>query len=256
VADDITPSQQGRNVVPPFDNAYLAAAINEPAPDLARIKQMIIDAYASQTGITAPDLRAVARWFSKICELRNAHCRGTICVEHTVVRYIMSSNTAIKVQHLMQRKCQQCVIYEEVPFILFFIRIPPTSHQSNDTEIKKAFRLAMREELERKAFDFSDFYDARLCVAVTFVMANGKTKNDVDNLAKNLLDALQGFAYRNDQQIDHLDLMRVNSGTTETFIAVRIATTNIGGLSDVINPEFPFSWIGPGPVDLSKYLEP
>jgi len=113
----------------------------------------------------------------------------------------------------------------------------------------------MREELERKAFDFSDFYDARLCVALTFVMADGKTKSDLENLSKNLLDALQGFAYRNDKQIDHLDLLRIHSHCAETFIAVRIAATDIDGAQDVIDAEFPLAWIGPPPVDLSKYLE-
>jgi Holliday junction resolvase RusA-like endonuclease len=254
MTSDVGPDSQRTTLPPPFSNAEFIQAINEPTPNLVLVREMIIDAYAAQAGVTNPDLRDVARWFSDVCELRNSRCRGTICVEHTVVRYIMSSNITIKMQHLMQRKCQQCVIYEKVPFIFFFLRISPSSHQSNTTEMRRAFRLAIQEDLERKGFDFSDFYNSRLCVALTFVMANGKTKNDVDNLAKNLLDALQGFAYRNDQQIDHLDLLRVNSGTEETFVAIRMAVTDIGEMVDVINPEFPLAWIGSGPVDLARFL--
>ena len=89
-------------------------------------------------------------------------------------------------------------------------------------------------------------------MAITFVIADGRTKNDVDNLAKNLLDVLQGFAYQNDEQIEHLDLMRINSHSTETFMAIRIAVADLNGLRDVINPEFRLGWIGPPPVDMAK----
>ena len=82
---------------------------------------------------------------------------------------------------------------------------------------------------------------------------------DVDNMAKPLLDALQGYAYANDRQIDHLDAIRLNSGSDdEAFIGVRIAVTGIAENSDVIWPEFDVKWIktrGIAPIELTPYLE-
>jgi hypothetical protein len=81
---------------------------------------------------------------------------------------------------------------------------------------------------------------------------------DVDNMAKPLLDALQGYAYHNDRQIDHLDTIRLNSGSEdEAYIGVRIARTRIAANEDVIWPEFNVTWVkrpGIGSIDLTPYL--
>jgi hypothetical protein len=70
----------------------------------------------------------------------------------------------------------------------------------------------------------------------TFVVADGRRPADVDNLASNLLDALQSFADDNDRRIDHLDLVRLRSRSTEEFMTVRMACTDIDGVRDVISP--------------------
>jgi hypothetical protein len=77
-------------------------------------------------------------------------------------------------------------------------------------------------------YNFTQFYNERLCVAVTYVLRTGIKAADVDNMAKPLLDALQDYAYENDRQIDHLDTVRLNSGSgDEAYIGVRIALTRI-----------------------------
>ena len=89
------------------------------------------------------------------------------------------------------------------------------------------------------------------------VRHGGRPENpDIDNLAKNLLDVLQGFAYDNDRQVDHLDLVRLHSRSTEAFMTVRIARTDIDGVRDVISPTFPVEWVtSTSMTDVSAYLE-
>jgi len=48
----------------------------------------------------------------------------------------------------------------------------------------------------------------RLAVEIVFVCKN-RRKRDVDNMAKLVLDALNGVAYVDDDQIDHLFVQRV-----------------------------------------------
>ena len=93
--------------------------------------------------------------------------------------------------------------------------------------MREAFKRAITADLERKHFDFSEFAQQTAMRRLTFVVADGRRTADVDNLAKNLLDALQGFAYDNDRQVDHLDLVRLRSRSTEEFMTVRIACTDM-----------------------------
>ena len=144
--------------------------------------------------------------------------------------------------------------FQSVDVICFILKTTPVSRQVGT---HKAFKQAVQNYLVRVDHDFSDFYEARLCVAVTFVIGRGRRLADLDNLAKTLLDALQGFAYANDRQVEHLDLMRMGSLGDDSFIGIRIATTKIASNVDVVNPEFDVRWVptmGVGPIDLTPYL--
>ena len=124
---------------------------------------------------------------------------------------------------------------------------------------KTAFKLAVKDYLARVNFDFTDFYYERLCVAILFVMRRKSQTTDVDNMAKPLLDALEGYAYANDRQVDHLDAIRLNSGSDdEAYIGVRIAVTGIAENAEVVWPEFAAQWVksrGIAPIDLTPYLK-
>ena len=65
--------------------------------------------------------------------------------------------------------------------------------------------------------------EARLGVSLQFVCANRRRK-DLDNMAKLVLDALNGVAYDDDSQIDRLDMERV---FTRFEPATRIAVWRI-----------------------------
>lgn len=223
-------------------------AISEDHPDLEAIREAIIEAYVTVTGTPNPSLDSVSAWFEEVCRAYDQRVRGGISVERPILRRVMSSNITRKTEHLMVRPCRQCDMYSQVQYIMFLLKIRPKTHQSSSKAQRRTFKEAIRADLKRKDFDFSDFTTERLCVAITFVIADGRRPSDVDNLAKNLLDALQEFAYKNDRQIDHLDLLKLKSRSAEEFIRVRIACTDIDDVRDVINPTFPVQWLSSPPT--------
>lgn len=230
-------------------------AVSRDHPGLEPIRETVIQAYMTATDISNPDLRSVGVWFAEVCRSYDQRVAGGISVDRPILRRVMSSGISRKVEHLMARPCRQCDMYSQVPYIRFFLRMPPSSHQANDTEKRRAFKMAIAADLGHKNFDFSDFTTARLCVAITFVVANGRPRSDVDNLAKNLLDGLQDFAYENDRQIDHLDLLRMRSRSVEEFINIRLACTDVDDIRDVISPTFPVQWVTSLPMtDPTIYL--
>jgi len=240
----------GRQLV---GNESLWEALRADLPDFDFIKDLVTQAYVAEIGDENADAETIA-WWLRHAVLDNPKFDG-LCVERTVLRYVMHPDLAAKFWHLMQRKCQQCSKYQKFKTIIFTLHTPPMSRQ---VPSHAAFKSAVRDYLGRVQHDFTNFFNARLCVSITFILAGPSKKPDVDNLAKNLLDALEGYAYRNDEQIDHLDLLRVSSGGKDSFMTVQIAGTDIGSNLDVIRPEFDVHWQGSGvgPIDLTPYAAP
>jgi Holliday junction resolvase RusA-like endonuclease len=247
-AEPDSPSRIGDALV---GNPALQEALNAAVPDFTSIKRLVEEAYAAETG-RAIDARDVASWIRHAAQ-DNPKFDGLVTSRLTP-RHVMYADAAAKLQFLARRPCSLCLPYQRVNFIQFTLRTPPVSRQ---VERSMPFKRAVENYLSRVKYDFTDFFDARLCVAITFALgARGQTP-DLDNLAKVLLDALQGYAYRNDRQIDHLDLVRTKTGNDDSFIGIRIAVTGISGNSDTILPEFDVYWAsraGVGPIDLSPYL--
>ena len=219
------------------------AAISEDHPDLEAIRETVIQAYSAETGIPEPDLERVSSWFEHVCRAYDSRVQGGICTERPILRRVMSSTIARKAEHLMARPCRQCDMYSEVDYILFFLKIRPKTHQSSNRAQRRLFKQDIAADLRRKNFDFSDFTTQRLCVSITFFIAEGRRLSDVDNLSKNLLDALESFAYKNDRQIDHLDLLRLRSYSSDEFFRIRISCTDIDDVRDVISPTFNVRWL-------------
>jgi Holliday junction resolvase RusA-like endonuclease len=240
----------GRELV---NNKPLWEALGANIPDFDLIRDLVKQAYVTQTGDGNPDPQAIASWVRRVV-WGSPGFRG-LHVERTILRFVMHSDLADKFFLLMQRKCDMCGRFEKFQTIMFFLHTRPVSRQ---VPTHAAFKKAIADYLRRVKHDFTDFYDARLCVAITFILASGSKAADVDNLAKTLLDALQGYAYRNDDQIDHLDLLRFSSGGEDSFMTIRLAGTDIAKNLDVIWPEFDVRWIptrGVGPIDLTPYLD-
>lgn len=229
-------------------------AVNAKQPDLVQIKAMISQAHERETGHIALTEKELSSWLSMAIN-GNPEFRKGVSAGTTPQRQIILPNLAIKFGYILRRPCFVCMAYQKIDFIAFHLHTEPVSRQANR---QSAFKQAVRSYLTRVNHDFTDFYNARLCVAVLFAMRSNAPATDVDNMAKTVLDALQGYAYANDRQIDHLDAIRLNSGSkSESFIGIRIAVTGVAGVEDVIWPEFDVTWIptqGVTPIDLAPYL--
>jgi Holliday junction resolvase RusA-like endonuclease len=237
------------------NNPAFWEAVNTHFPDFSRIKEMIAEAYQAETGRDDPTQRELSSWL--IMALRgNPALRDGISTGNTPARQIILPSLAIKFDYIMSRPCYICMPYQEVNHIRFFLRTDPVSLQADH---QSSFKKAVKVYLAQVNHDFSDFYNERLCVAVLFAMRGNSRMTDVDNMAKPLLDALEKYAYDNDRQIDHLDTIRLNSGSAdEAFIGVRIARTGIAENEDVIRPEFDAKWIktrGIASIDLTPFLK-
>jgi Holliday junction resolvase RusA-like endonuclease len=242
------PPRIGNNLV---NNAQLEEAIKAELPDFAQIKEILVQAYSSETGIQGAGDEEIASWIRQAMR-ENPDFKG-LCVDKTPPRFIMFPDLAMKFDYVAQRPCLLCLPYQKVQYIRFQLHTAPVSRQ---VDRQMAFKRAVRDYLDRVRHDFSDFYHARLCVAVTFALRLRGRIADVDNLTKTLLDALQGYAYANDRQIDHLDLVRLSSNSEDSFISVRVAVTGIADNVDAVRPVFDVQWVGSGiaPIDLTPYL--
>lgn len=236
------------------DNSAFWDLVNDDHPDFAQIKESIINAYIAESGASDATDKTVSSWLFRALT-GNPNLRRGISTDNAPARQIMLPSLAIKFDYLIQRPCFVCMPYEKVKYIRFFLHTDPVSRQA-DRQL--AFKKAVQAYLSRVNHDFTDFYNERLCVAVVFAMRASVKRTDVDNMAKTLLDAMQGYAYANDGQVDHLDLIRLDTGSDEAFIGVRIAVTGVAENLDVIWPEFEVNWVGkPGiePIDLTSFLE-
>lgn len=237
------------------DNPKFWDAVNAELPDLARIKEMIAEAYRSEAGKGDPTEHELSSWLLTVLSRTPGFSKG-ISTDRTPSRQIILPNLAVKFDYILRRPCFLCLPYQKTNYISFSLPTEPVSRQA---ERHTAFKDAVKDYLGRASHDFTDFYDERLCVAVLFAMRRNAPMTDVDNMAKTVLDALQTYAYADDKQIDHLDIIRLNSGSDdETFIGLRIAVTGIAKDEDVIWPVFDVTHIrtrGVGPIDLAPYLK-
>lgn len=233
------------------DNAELHEALGAKRPDFELVKDLVRRAYEAETGRRGVDVNEIVTWLRNAATY-NPRFEG-LQVNREIIRWIMYPTIAEKFWSLWQRKCELCNLYADFPFIMFMLHTKPVSRQ---VPLQSAFKAAIKDYLRRAQHDFTDYFDAKLCVAITFVLPGHGNLSDADNLAKPLLDALEGYAYRNDRQIEHLDLLRFRSGKADAFIMIRIAGTAIAENLNVMDTEFNVLWVGSdvGEIDLSPYL--
>ena len=161
-------------------SSELRAALDARLPDFALIRRLVERAYVTETGEEASD-KTLASWVRDITR-NNPNFHGLI-TGLPFRRYVMYPAVADKFEYLIQRPCNICLPYERVDFIRFFLHTPPVSRQ---VKRSRAFKHAVRDYLNRVNHDFTDFFDARLCVAILFAFGTRGHWTDLDNPAKNL----------------------------------------------------------------------
>lgn len=229
----------------------LVAGVNGGRVDFTALKETLLQLYVQETGGDPCDLDAVVKWMRV-----SDSPRGLQYARIPTLHFGLFTSIEDKINAASQRGCSICSRYDAFPSYVFAVRIPPVSRQM--TKLIPAFRAAMADAVAAHPVS-QELYDARLCVALTFVLGEKlidqpRNKNDVDNLAKSFVDGLKKRVFRDDEQIEHLDLLRLHSRTNETFVKIRIQATNIDGLDDVVRPTTQLGWAGKKYIDLAKYL--
>ena len=95
----------------------------------------------------------------------------------------------------------------------------------------------------------------RLCLSLTFIVNNGSTEKDIDNMSKILMDAFHDVFYKNDRYVDHLDSLKIRSDSNEEFILFRLMESDINEHRDVTTVEYSHGWAGQEVLDLDEYIE-
>lgn len=117
------------------------------------------------------------------------------------------------------------------PVITFPVGIEPWSAQSTPEAV--ALRSAVNAAMTAKRTQLLPFGDLPLCLTITALVARASAKKDIDNLVKGVLDAMQGYLYRDDHQIECLTVRRmVYSGATGHYVVHALATLPV--TADVI----------------------
>ena len=116
-----------------------------------------------------------------------------------------------KASFLNQARCYTCELLIEPDgkskcCVDFPIQVGPWSAQSNrsNSEIK----AAVNEELRCRSW-CSPVSDIPFCIGIVALVPRSSRLKDCDNLAKGILDAMQGIVYVNDSQIQCLTVRRM-----------------------------------------------
>ena len=116
---------------------------------------------------------------------------------------------------------------------------------------KRAFKRAIRHRLS----ETHHYADNRLCIHITFVIGKKSNQRDVDNMAKLLLDGLQGQMMEDDNQIDHLSLLRLTWKGDEEYIFLHVRESNINRHDDVLYHSMHHSWAGQEELLLDNFID-
>ncbi|MBU4214916.1 MAG: RusA family crossover junction endodeoxyribonuclease [Actinobacteria bacterium] len=113
-----------------------------------------------------------------------------------------------KASFLTQRGCGLChVDADATPLAVYFaIPIEPWSSQSRSD--RRVIRDSVMKHLAEKSLTKMPWGDRPICATVASVISVRGRRKDADNLVKGLLDAMQGFLYSNDGQIQCLTSRR------------------------------------------------
>jgi hypothetical protein len=189
---------------------YGQAAVTSAA-SLAAVVAAFNDEFAA--GLDASNLSAAQREQLREYIVRSL-LDGQVTLYHrvpTLSRLPLYKDATAKMSWLQQRPCPVCPAGDEVPPVTFPIGIPPWSHQST-----RHVGVALRRAIDSSPLYREHFKDrlaqGPVCLRMVFVLPEGAiaTMKDCDNMAKGVMDAFQGLLYENDNQVEHLDLLKAH----------------------------------------------
>lgn len=242
-----------------LDDPDLLTALTDRSLDLSRVRQLVLRAFRRTLSAghastpTDDELADCAAWLRRIAAEGNLHEIGFGFL--TMVPSARSSlyvTMADKVTLLAQRSCSICPASSQGPGrAIVPVLLPPRSFRN----LERGYVAALREAFRNRQPPVpKDFFESKLCIALTFVLSPDRRKLDVDNLAKLLLDGMTGSLYRDDSQIDHLDVAKITVDSSQLEHAiVHVRHSTLNDHQDVLDREFRIGF-AVGPVDPLPYL--
>lgn len=237
-----------------FTNEFLEM-LDQDAPNYGEIRSRIIRAYNEATGETIDELIAsdealieIARWLNRL--LMSGDPKAHFFRMKKVLLPVFSSDLSSKISALAQFNCAFC--HGSGPSITIPIRIKPITYQASSSRTKRAFKKAIDHRLR----NVHSFENSHLCVHITFVIGRKGIKRDADNMAKLLLDAMQGSIFVNDNQVDHLSLLKLRWQGDEEWVVLHVADTEINQHDDVLYQNMNHSWAGASELLLEQFMDP
>ena len=171
----------------------------------------------------------------------------------TLQRLPLYEDMAAKVSWLHQYGCKVCPAGHEFPTHFFPIGIPPWSHQNS-----RGVGPALARAINSSPAYASSFHlaESSVCMRLVFVLGEGATMKDCDNMAKGVLDAFEGLLYVDDRQVEHLDLIKVHQTiSTDGYILVRIASSSLNDHQDVLDHQHAkLLWMSEEDLDITRFL--
>lgn len=218
----------GRMPVHPIDEAL--QLLGENSSPEQRL-EVVWAAYESATGqgLGRPpadsDRLTVRRWLR---DLRGTGSAPILMTPARTLRVAVAGSLPEKASLLAQTTCPACevLVTDEGKFPLFInfpIQVDPWAAQSFPR--KTQLREAVKRELGGGRFNSP--WPGPLCVTIVAVVARGSRRKDVDNLAKGLLDSMEGVVYSNDRQVQCLSSRRVEYAGVVGYYLVRVRAVRL-----------------------------
>jgi Holliday junction resolvase RusA-like endonuclease len=247
-----------------FAHTELINELSRDYPNWERVRNAVLQSYNEENNDT------LTNPINSEDEIKIVHWLNTIAFEHpqspylfyrreNVLMTLLSSSLTGKIWSLGQYNCPICsrsglTIDSVFPIHHIRLRISAISGQSSSSRIKKAFSKAIMHRFEGRPCPLFKL-GQKLCVHIVFVLGRKAHKKDVDNMAKPLLDALQGTVFENDEDIDHLSIMKIMSNDDENYITLNVRQTYINQHHNVMVLSHHHEWAGAEFLDLQNFME-
>jgi Holliday junction resolvase RusA-like endonuclease len=237
------PSEVALAETPWLGDPALKAALERRPPDVLEVRAAAIALWRRSTRtpggseLSAEDEAAAGQWLRSLGGRPGleAIAFGLGGERARPYSYGFFADLSQKITWLMQRSCSICP--EAPPAAPWFnspLRLRPTSRQG----ITGADVEALRQRVQAAAGDhYAALFDRDLCIAMTFVLGARRSGIlDVDNMAKTMCDALRGTVYKDDNQIQHLDLLKLRMvEDAEEWVHIRVRPTAVASHLDVFD---------------------
>jgi Holliday junction resolvase RusA-like endonuclease len=130
--------------------------------------------------------------------------------DHRMSKPLIFEDLARKVGWLQQAPCLTCIPADLRPLSISFpIRVRPFTAQSLEPRKPSSLKAKIAAYMVKRDWKLDAWSDYEVCVTIMAIIPERGRRKDVDNIAKGLLDAMEGSVYSNDRLVQHLSVRRV-----------------------------------------------